>query len=43
MFPERAGVVYGERSFTWGEVDRRCRRLASALRGLGVGPATPWR
>ncbi len=37
VFPERAGVVYGEQSFSWGEVDRRCRRLASALRGLGVG------
>ena len=37
MFPDRAGVVYGEQALTWGEVDRRCRRLASALRGLGVG------
>jgi fatty-acyl-CoA synthase len=37
VFPERAGVVYGDHRFSWGEVDRRCRRLASALRGLGVG------
>ena len=37
VFPDRAGVVYGLQSLTWGEVDRRCRRLASALRGLGVG------
>jgi fatty-acyl-CoA synthase len=37
VFPERAGVVYGEQTLSWGEVDRRCRRLASALRGLGVG------
>ena len=37
VFPGRTGVRYGEQSFTWGEVDRRCRRLASALRGLGVG------
>ena len=37
VFPERTGVVYGEQAFSWGEVDRRCRRLASALRGLGVG------
>ena len=36
VFPERTGVVYGEQAFTWGEVDRRCRRLASALRALGV-------
>ena len=37
VFPDRTGVVYGEQRFSWGEVDRRCRRLASALRGLGVG------
>ncbi|MGE3295120.1 MAG: AMP-binding protein [Geminicoccaceae bacterium] len=37
VFPDRAGVVYGDQSFTWGEVDRRCRRLASALRRLDVG------
>ena len=37
VFPDRTGVVYGELSLPWGEVDRRCRRLASALRGLGVG------
>ncbi|MFO1048774.1 MAG: acyl-CoA synthetase [Geminicoccaceae bacterium] len=37
VFPDRTGVVYGDLSLTWGEVDRRCRRLASALRGLGVG------
>ena len=36
VFPERTGVVYGAQAFTWGEVDQRCRRLASALRGLGV-------
>jgi fatty-acyl-CoA synthase len=37
VFPGRAGVVYGEQVLSWGEVDERCRRLASALRGLGVG------
>ena len=37
VFPDRAGVVYGEQKLSWGEVGRRCRRLASALRGLGVG------
>ena len=36
VFPDRAGVLYGERAYSWGEVDRRCRRLASALQGLGV-------
>ena len=37
VFPERTGVRYGAQELSWGEVDRRCRRLASALRGLGVG------
>ena len=36
VFPDRAGVVYGRQVLSWGEVERRCRRLASALRGLGV-------
>jgi fatty-acyl-CoA synthase len=37
VFPERVGVLYGETAYSWGEVDARCRRLASALRSLGVG------
>ncbi|WP_418159427.1 acyl-CoA synthetase [Benzoatithermus flavus] len=37
VFPERAGVIYGEAVYSWSEVDARCRRLASALRDLGVG------
>jgi fatty-acyl-CoA synthase len=37
VFRDRSGVVYGERAYTYGEVEARCRRLASALRGLGVG------
>jgi fatty-acyl-CoA synthase len=37
VFPERAGVIYGEQVLSWGEVDARCRQLASALRGLGIG------
>jgi len=36
VFPRRAGVLYGESAYSWGEVDGRCRRLASALQGLGV-------
>ena len=36
VFPERTGVVYGEQAMSWGEVDRRCRRLASALQELGL-------
>jgi fatty-acyl-CoA synthase len=37
VFPDRTGVIYGEQLLSWGEVDRRCRRLASALQGFGVG------
>jgi fatty-acyl-CoA synthase len=36
-FPERTGVVYGETRYSYGELDGRCRRLASALASLGVG------
>jgi len=36
-FPRRASVVHGSRRFTWAETEARCRRLASALAGLGVG------
>jgi fatty-acyl-CoA synthase len=36
VFPDRTGVVYGQQALTWGEIDRRCRRLAGALRGMGV-------
>ncbi|MFO1072355.1 MAG: acyl-CoA synthetase [Geminicoccaceae bacterium] len=38
VFPDRVGVVYGDQRLTWRQVDARCRRLASGLRGLGVGP-----
>ncbi|MEM9726311.1 MAG: acyl-CoA synthetase [Pseudomonadota bacterium] len=38
VFPDRVAVRYGDLSRTWAETDARCRRLASALRGLGVGP-----
>ena len=36
--PDRLAVVYGDRRFTWAETERRCRRLASALIRLGLGP-----
>jgi acyl-CoA synthetase (AMP-forming)/AMP-acid ligase II len=37
--PTRTAVVHGERTFTYAELDERCRRLAAALsiRGIGVG------
>jgi fatty-acyl-CoA synthase len=37
VFPERTAVVYGETRRSWGETYARCRRLASALQGRGVG------
>ena len=38
VFADRTGVVYGPGSFTYAEMGRRCRRLASGLRRLGVRP-----
>ena len=37
VFPERVGVLYGEQALSWGDVDARCRQLASVLRGLWIG------
>jgi amino acid adenylation domain-containing protein len=36
--PHGVAVVCGAASLTYGELDRRARRLAARLRGLGVGP-----
>ncbi|MBI5780769.1 MAG: acyl-CoA synthetase [Rhodocyclales bacterium] len=36
IYPERTAVIHGQRRYTWKEVDERARRLASALRQLGV-------
>ncbi|MBI2689269.1 MAG: acyl-CoA synthetase [Acidobacteria bacterium] len=36
VFPERVSGIHGTRQFTWRETYARCRRLASALRALGV-------
>ena len=36
IFPDRLAVVHGQRRFSWLETYTRCRRLASALRRLGV-------
>jgi fatty-acyl-CoA synthase len=35
--PDRIATVYGDRRTSWAETERRVRRLASALAGLGVG------
>ncbi|MEM7172332.1 MAG: acyl-CoA synthetase [Pseudomonadota bacterium] len=36
VYPDRLGLVYGDRHYSWAEVYARCRRFASALTGLGV-------
>jgi len=38
VYPDHPSVIDGERRFTWAETYARCRRLASALAGRGVGP-----
>jgi len=37
VYPERTAVVHGARRYTWKETYARCRRLASALAGRGIG------
>jgi fatty-acyl-CoA synthase len=37
-FRDRTGVVYGTTQLTYGALDARCRRLASALRRRGIRP-----
>ncbi|MBL9012274.1 MAG: acyl-CoA synthetase [Alphaproteobacteria bacterium] len=36
-FPDRLAVVHGARRFTYREFHARCRRLASVLKGRGIG------
>jgi fatty-acyl-CoA synthase len=37
VYGGKPAVIHGERTFTYAELDARCRRLASALRGRGIG------
>ena len=37
VYPDRIGIIHGELRQTWAETSMRCRRLASALRKLGLG------
>lgn len=37
VYPNHAAVIDGEVEKTWGEIYRRCRRLASALAQNGIG------
>src|SRR6478736_3481639 len=38
VYPRHIAVIHGTRRFTWSQVHDRCRRFASALQGLGIGP-----
>ncbi len=38
IYANRVAVIHGRRRFTYGEMGRRCRRLASALVRAGVQP-----
>lgn len=37
IYPDRVAVIHGQRRYTWSEAYNRSRRLASALKQLGVG------
>lgn len=37
MYPDHAATVYGVRQYSWSQVYDRCRQLASALKGRGIG------
>ncbi len=37
VFPKRTAVIHGEDRTSYGELYVRCRRLASALAGVGIG------
>ena len=39
LFPDRVGVIEGERTWTYREYAQRCDRLAHALDDLGLTPA----
>ncbi|MDM0115135.1 acyl-CoA synthetase [Variovorax sp. J22R133] len=36
LFPERAGLIHGERVWTWREIDARVNALVQGLRSLGM-------
>ena len=38
VYPDRTAVVHGAQRFTYAALADRCRRLASGLVGLGIGP-----
>jgi fatty-acyl-CoA synthase len=38
VYPDKAAVIHGDRTFTYSEFAARCRRLASALARRGIDP-----
>jgi len=36
IYSEREAIIYGERSYTWGQCHERCLRMASSLIELGI-------
>ncbi|WP_256213606.1 AMP-binding protein [Sphingobium sp. YR768] len=36
VFADRTAIIYGDIRYSWREYERRCRRLASAIRDAGV-------
>ena len=37
LHPDRVAVIYGDRRYSWSDVDERTTRLASALSNAGIG------
>jgi fatty-acyl-CoA synthase len=37
VHPDQPSIIHGDRRYTWSETYARCRRLASALAGRGIG------
>ena len=37
VYPDHVALIHGKRRLSWAEVERRCRQLASALAGRGIG------
>ena len=38
IYPDHVAVIHGEQRFSYAELYLRCRRLAGALVGRGLGP-----
>ncbi len=38
VYPDKCAVIHGDQRYSYAELGRRCRRLASALVGRGIGP-----